>query len=132
MKIAWFMTPLNLQDIDGKHFELLSPLVYSSATGRIFTVPAGFVTDFASIPRGLWNLLPVHGRQDKAAVLHDFLYAHNGVTRAEADALFREAMEAEGVGKVARNLMYAGVRAGGWKPWNKYRAADQKKESSDE
>ena len=103
---------------------LFRSLVYRTRAWRLITVPAGFETDFASIPRGLWNILPKHGRQDKAAVLHDYLYVHNGVTRAEADALFREAMEAEGVGRVARNAMYLGVRIGGGRTWDRYRAAE--------
>ncbi len=119
-----FLTPLHLDDIDGEHFVLLTPLIYRSADKALYAVPAGFPTDFASVPRGLWNILPKHGRQDKPAVLHDFLYAKNGVTRAQADALFLEAMEAADVGWFARHVMYAGVRVGGWKPWNTYRVAE--------
>jgi len=36
----------------------------------------GFVTDFASIPRPLWWLLPKWGKYGKAAVIHDYLYRH--------------------------------------------------------
>lgn len=125
-----FLTPLNLQDLDGEHWQLLTPLLYLAESKRITTVPAGFVTDFASIPRGLWNLLPKNGKHDRAAVLHDWLYAHNGVTRAQADALFREAMQADGVGRTSRTLMYLGVRAGGWRPWNSYRGQPPDLESA--
>ena len=121
----WFMTPLNLHDIDGTRFELLTPLVYASATGRIITVPAGFVTDFASIPRLLWWRYPKSGKWNRAAVVHDFLYAYNGCTRAEADAIFKEALEVCGVGWRTRQQFWLAVRAGGWKPWNAYRSAEE-------
>lgn len=83
-------------------------------------VPAGFKTDGASIPRLLW---PVFGhpfeRYAAAAVLHDSLYRIKTMSRAEADRIFLEAMAVLGVPKWKRNLMYAGVRAGGWWYWNR-------------
>lgn len=46
--------------------------------------------------------------------MHDFLYSGGlEVTRAQADAVFREALAASGYGWVVRNIMFAGVRAGG-------------------
>jgi len=57
-------------------FELLEEFRYWSAIGaseadpRWITVPAGYRTDFASIPRLVWPLLPPVGRSGKAAVIH--------------------------------------------------------------
>ena len=121
---GWFLTPLNLQDIDGERFTLLTPLIYRTISKTLHTVPAGFVTDFASIPRPLWWRYPKSGIWNKAAVLHDHLYVVNGLTRAEADDLFREAMEACGVNWWTRNVFFRAVRIGGWKPWNAYRAEE--------
>ena len=42
------------------------------------TVPAGFVTDLASVPRLLWAIVPRDGLHNGAAVVHDFLYQHRG------------------------------------------------------
>jgi len=42
------------------------------------TVPAGFVTDLASVPRLLWAIVPRDGLYNGAAVVHDFLYQHRG------------------------------------------------------
>lgn len=118
-----FLTPLNLQDIDGMHWLLLTPLIYKASSKLLYCVQAGFLTDLASIPRGLWNVLPKTGKWDKAGVLHDWLYQFPGkLTRAEVDGLLREACQACGVGPVSRYLIWNGVRAGGWKPWNAYRA----------
>lgn len=117
-----FLTPLNLQDIDGEQFLLLTPLLYRAHVKRIFVVPEGFVTDFASIPRLLWARYPKSGKWNRAAVLHDYLYVHNGVTRAEADALFLEALQACGVNWWTRHVFHRAVRVGGWAIWRKYRA----------
>jgi hypothetical protein len=121
-----FLSTLHFEDNDGLPFVLDAPLIYESALlGRRVTVPAGFKTDLASIPRVLQNLLPKVGKYDRPAVVHDFLYQFNGVTRGQADAVLNEAMTVLGVGRWPRWPIYAGVRAGGWKPWGAYRAKDQ-------
>lgn len=98
-------------------FKLHEPLVYqtqlNSAGGLTITVPAGFVTDFTSIPRRLrWLFNPI-GPWDRAAALHDYLYSLPGVSRFLADALFREAMYRLGVPLWRRVLMYYAVRVFG-------------------
>lgn len=81
-----------------------------------------FETDFASIPPVIprWLLDPMggglldrKGLSRKPAVLHDYKCrtAVSYEERVEADKMFREAMKAEGVGRFARNTMYAAVRA---------------------
>lgn len=95
------------------------------------TVPAGFITDLASIPRALSGALPPDGPWTKAAVIHDALYFTRGglelwhgkriiarpapYSRAESDDILREAMADRGVGIVQRNLIWSGVRVGGGK-----------------
>ena len=81
-------------------------------------MPAGFVTDFASVP-GLFTLLvPRYGRFTKAAILHDFLCdeAKEGrFIRSQADGIFRRVMRELGVGFIRRWVMWAAVRLGsGW------------------
>lgn len=117
--VAQFLTPLRLEDIDGHRARLFDALHYYSADLRgVFVVPAGFETDFASIPRGLWNVLPKRGKHDAPAVLHDAAYRGALLTggglrvrlvRALADDLFLEAMRARGVNRVSRRLMYWAV-----------------------
>lgn len=92
------------------------PLVWRDSKGTI-TVPAGFITDLASIPKVFRNVLDVNGASRSPATLHDWLYQSKIITRAEADALLRDALAARGVGVVQRNVFYAGVRVGGWKGW---------------
>lgn len=109
----------------GFPYTLTAPLIYESDLLKAtLIVPEGFKTDLASVPRGLWNLIPKSGKQDRPAVIHDFLYVHNGVSRSQADAILNEAMAVCGVGRVSRWIIYSGVRVGGWQTWNRYRAKD--------
>jgi hypothetical protein len=80
----------------------------------VFLVPAGFETDFASIPRLFWSVIghPA-GQYAQAAVLHDFLYRTKAVSRKKADALFSEAMAVLEVPAWKRWTMWAAVRVGG-------------------
>ena len=114
---------------------LLEPVDYrvgSAESDEQIMVPAGFETDFASIPWGLWNLFPPLGPWARPAIIHDFLYATRGdgifgtrkwitrevaYSRAEADAIFREAMEVVEVPAWRRAIMYRAVRIGGWVCW---------------
>ena len=82
---------------DPLHFELLpngrsARLIkdYKVSLVGILTItaPAGFETDFASVPRLFWRIVPPWGRYSPAAVVHDFLYHTGLVTRAEADRIF--------------------------------------------
>lgn len=106
---------------DGRRFRLVQPLIYQTPGGIGFQVPVGFVTDFASVPRGLWNLIPPWGPYTRAAVLHDYQYWLGDLSRKEADRIFLVAMEGLGVGWVKRQAIYWGVRAGGWYAWNGHR-----------
>ena len=113
-----FLTPLELRaDRKPGHWILLRDLIWHGA--QYVVVPKGFVTDLASIPRGLRWLLQQNGNSRRAAVLHDFLYATQPFTRAEADGIFRAALKAERVVGIGRGLYWAGVRVGGWLPWRR-------------
>lgn len=65
-------------------------------------VPAGMLTDLASIPRLVWNILPPTGKYGAAAIVHDRLCNTLQITqagklinvpRSKADAILGEAME---------------------------------------
>lgn len=124
---------------DGYTWELYEGFVYRIGQPdgcQFVSIPKGFVTDFASIPRGLWNLFPpAAGKHSKAAVVHDAIYktgciSCDGrtdlrlVTRGEADEIFYEAMEVNGVSWLARWVIYLGVRFGGARAWNQHRKAE--------
>jgi hypothetical protein len=110
--VSKFYRPLELEYVDGRVFRLTAAFTYGSVLlARVLEIEAGFLTDFASVPRALWTLLPPTGRYGKAAVLHDDLYRTPGLaTRAQADGVFLEAMTELGVSKATRQIMYRGVR----------------------
>lgn len=85
--------PLRTERMKGGLRVLLRPLELSLPDG-LLTVPAGFVTDYSSIP---WFLAWVvnWSRVDLAGVAHDKLYAtgmydHRRCSRAYADRVWRE------------------------------------------
>jgi hypothetical protein len=115
--VQGFKTKLIFQDLDGSDWLVMAPLTYEAADSAIYTIPAGFITDLASIPRFFWRVYPRSGPWNEAAVLHDWLYNQQTVTRLRADELFREGMLWLGVSPTTARNMYLGCRIGGWKPW---------------
>lgn len=85
---------------------------------RVIKVPGGFITDYASIPRAFQVFIPKVARHRYAAVVHDWLYNKNnpykGITRAQADLIFLDAMKDLGVTAWMRWSMYTAVRTFGW------------------
>lgn len=92
--------------------------------GDLITVPEGTVTDFASIPRIFWNILPPWGRYGKAAIIHDYLYQTGVFPKERADKIFLEAMQVLGVNWLTRKLMYQAVNWFGFMAWNAHRKKD--------
>jgi hypothetical protein len=91
---------------------LVKDLVYVGAH-QTFTVPQGFVTDLASVPRVFWTIYPPFGRYQKAAVLHDFLCVTRMVSYQDAHGIFRRIMRELGVSRFTRWTMWSAVRVGG-------------------
>ena len=120
-----FEDKLKAEQIEDKNEEgrgtwkLLAPLIYHAKSGVIYTVPTGFVTDFASVPRIPIVFALVGDRANEAATLHDWLYTapHPVPTREMADDLLYEASISQGVPKWAAWLIYIGVRIGGASHW---------------
>jgi hypothetical protein len=78
---------------DNRDWIVLQPMPYQiGRTGLSVIVPAGFVTDYASIPRPLWVMYAPHDRYSRAAVVHDYLYWSQRCTREQADNIFMLAM----------------------------------------
>jgi hypothetical protein len=140
------LTPLDVRCLDGDRWRVLAPFsVETVRLGRI-DVPAGFITDFNSTPRLLWNLLPPT-ECGEAAVPHDLLYqlgVLNGraISREDADAVHRELVAWIGsaddpathdpdvpprqpLAAWRRFAYHRGLRLGGWRAWGTYRARDR-------
>ncbi len=133
-----FTHALVVEDLENGNWVVKEPFVYvlepiPGVAHRFVAIPEGFLTDFASIPRGLWNVFPPNGcSYDRAAVVHDYLYRggfvtqivgnlelHKDPTRAEADSILKEAMNVSNVGWFTRQVVWAGVRVGGRCAWAK-------------
>jgi hypothetical protein len=104
--------------IDGEEFILTQPYRYVvGRSGLAVEVPAGFVTDYASIPPiGRW-LLGKQGRYSRAAVVHDYLYWSRMCTRAQADNLMLIAMKELDVPVLQRNGIHAALDWFGGPAW---------------
>lgn len=91
-----------------------------AVNGVEYVVPAGFMTDHASVPWFFSWLYPRRGRRyEVAAVVHDFLYSvPTGMDRAAADLVFRAAMRALGVPAYRALILWAAVRVGGGGAWD--------------
>lgn len=132
-----FTDPLEVEFIDGTTWKVTREICYTTSDGEKICVPAGFLTDFASVPRAFWvTMSPAEGPWGKPSVIHDWLYFNKGkilhadgvngcpatyrvFSREECDRVFLEAMQACGVGSYRSHIMWLGVRLGGWLPWGK-------------
>jgi len=119
-----FTKPLIVTPLpDGESWELVEPFEYyiDEPDGEKIVVPAGFRTDFASIPRFAWSIIgSPWGKYGKAAVIHDYGYFKTLYTRKKVDRIFLEAMKTLGVGWLKRRTMWLAVRIGAGKIWRKY------------
>ncbi len=108
------------EDERGNVFRLLEPM-----TAAGVTVPAGFESDGASVPRFFWRAVfpPGDAHALRAAFVHDWLY-RNG-SRAEewsglaADRLFYRLLLEDGVPPLRAWMAYSGVRLFGKRNWIK-------------
>jgi len=124
-----FLTELDARLKDDDCTWLLdSPLVYESDLVGKIEVPAGFETDFASVPRVPIAYMLFGDRAHREAVLHDYLYRTDSVPQAtysQANEVFYEAMELRGKGWIVRHCMWLGVVLGGWTAFHKKHVGDK-------
>ena len=127
-----FLTPLDVRLVCENEtrciWELLAPLEYEGY-GYFVSVPVGFQTDFASIPRDyiLWRRFG--GRFNMEAVVHDYVYRKDSVpllTKDEADRLlWQTLMESGTYSRIFCNLVYDGVHLGGDSSYHKLNVGDK-------
>lgn len=106
-----FLTILDVELIDDTRWRLCGPLIYQSdVVSATITVPIGFETDFASVPRLPLVYEVMGNRCHEAATLHDWLYASMQFDRLTSDKILFEAVVATTCQKWRAYLMYLGVR----------------------
>lgn len=117
------------------YYALTKPIQWSPNPGQEHlpevTVPVGFVTDFASIPRAFWSLLPRDGQYGYAAIIHDYLYWNQSVSKSEADLIFKYAMQDFEVPAPVVSTVFTAVSVAGGGAWRgnaKAKAAGEKRQ----
>lgn len=120
--MSQFTTPFIGELIGDNKWKLVEPFEYhvgSYPSEEIITVPEGFVTDFASVPRVFWHLISPIDKHGKAAVIHDYLYRHKYQDdRKRCDDIFKEAMEVLHVSAWKIFCIYWAVRIFGQFKWS--------------
>jgi hypothetical protein len=105
------------------HWRVLTPFSYKIADGEWVTIPAGYLTDGASVPKVFWNIIPPWGAYGQAAVVHDILCEYLTIVkdgapvridRSRCDEILNEAMYALGVPDGKRMMIYTAVCAYRW------------------
>ncbi len=87
---------------------------------KLYTIPEGFTTDLASIPRIFWSIIAPHELGIDAPLIHDWLYRNNIGGRAWADYILLHLMRQNKVPYWKRKVVYGAVRAFGWRSWNRH------------
>ena len=120
--ITYAIIPSLSPIINGELWEL-SKDWHVTVRGVEATLPKGFLTDGASIPRILWRVCghPMTTKRIIPAIVHDAIYAGTilGFTRQEADEIFRDGIIEAGWPKWKANIEYAALRLFGsthWRP----------------
>ena len=118
-----FTKPLTVTKISARKWKVEREFTYRIGTeeGKGVTIPKGFETDFASVPRMFWLIFPPDGKYTQAAVLHDYMYFRHLYTRKRCDIIFLEAMKVLKVGWLQRKTIYYAVRVGAWYGWKLHR-----------
>lgn len=112
--VTFLNTPL-LKPSQRFDFELSEPFNVQ-VNHTIYSVPKGFITDLASVPRVMWACYsPNDTRTIRAAILHDYIYRFNvSVTRKQADDIFFHSLIKGGTPRCTAIKYYVGVRSFGW------------------
>ena len=112
-----------------KGIRLLKPYEFTfatpddpDATPFKVSIPEGFLSDGASVPRLFWRLLspPIDPVTIAPSLIHDYLYINGsrmGLTRAEVDSWYAYALHENGYPLWKCHLTYYGIRIGGASHW---------------
>ncbi|EMQ9351071.1 DUF1353 domain-containing protein [Salmonella enterica] len=122
-----FTTPAILEMLGHYNWRVHEPFAFylSDDNSDVIEVPAGFVTDLATVPRIFWTLLPPDGKYAKAAIIRDYLYDNALRTKKEADLIFLDGMTVLGVPRWKRTIMYYAVRLFGRGMYNRKTPANK-------
>lgn len=106
-----------------RHYTLTPPLPngYQPRASQLIVVPAGYLSDLASVPRLARRLVDAnHPTTRRPAVLHDYIYTDQTqrFTKGQADRIFYDCLLEEGTAKPLAWLMWKAVQLGGRGNWS--------------
>lgn len=115
-----FINELHLSPVEEGIFKLEKKFIVQVDNYTI-TIPKGFHSDFASIPRVFWSLQSPYDYKNIApAILHDYQYTcPNNLTRRQIDSIFYSALIDNRVNPVVAYAFWIAVRVGGSSHFNK-------------
>lgn len=91
-----------------------------SVNNESITIPAGYVSDWASTPRAIWWIYPpTYGPAQRGAWLHDYIYTdlHDEYSKDFADKALKAAVRQDGGSAFSAGAIYWATRlfgTGGW------------------
>lgn len=101
-------------------YRVVEGFTFMSKTGIVVHVPAGYLTDGASVPKIFQSVINPWGRHGRAAIIHDILcdfataYTREGMAVRTSDRvvndIFLEAMEIDQVKKLKKKLIITSVK----------------------
>jgi len=103
---------------------LTERLRYIDRRRRMFTVPAGFKSDLASVPKWLRSVATPWNQSARAGVLHDCGYRWFEIwrlSRRELDLIYMQALMDDGVSRWRAWIQKMAVRVTGGRAWNNWR-----------
>lgn len=117
-----FGKPISVSRFGDRTYYLNREHTWTPAIPRVglgaVIVPTGFVTDFASIPRLFWAVLAPDDDYMLAAVVHDWLYWQQDLSREQADLALRSGMEELRIESWKTAAIYRAVRLFGQAAWD--------------
>lgn len=121
--MSYFIEPLAAEQLGRWEWRLIRELQLADPERGLIVVPAGYLTNFASIRElRVWLVLIyalLVGYGNASCAVHDWLYDQGRLTRRQCDDVLYRALRAEGVARWRAWLFWAGVRIGGAKHFTK-------------
>jgi hypothetical protein len=113
---------------DGKNWILLSDIRFS-IDNKVYNVPAGFITNFGSIPSVMRPVFNQMGKSLRAFAVHDWIYSQSVDVlehQRDCDKVLYDLSRADGESWVKAKMINKGLLLGGWTHFKKIKPRIEK------